>query len=78
MATIRLSISPGQTLEQVTEATGLATVTGLVELTYDQGASAVTDAAAPGGVRAQKVAEIQQCIRTLEQYLLRQADVAWG
>lgn len=76
MATIRLSISPGQTLEQVVEAAGLATVTALVEITFDQGASGITDANAPGGARALKTSEILVCIETLKQYIVRQSDVA--
>ncbi len=82
MSTIRLSISPGQSLEQVTEAAGLACVTGTVELTYDTTAvyvasppTGVYDVNYPSNQRAQKTAEIHQCLRILEQYLLRQSDI---
>ena len=76
MATIRLSWSPGKPLESVVEAAGSAVVSGLVELTYDQGATAVTDGSLPAGTRPLKVSEIQAAIRVLEQYLIRQADTA--
>lgn len=76
MATIRLSLSPGKTLEQVVEAVGAATVSGTVEITFDQSLTLITDAAYAGGTRAQKTAEILQMIETFKQYILRQADVA--
>lgn len=76
MASIRYSISPGQSLEQVVSAAGLATVSALVEITFDQGASAITDASLAAGARPMKKSEIQQCMRTLEQYLINDQTVS--
>ncbi len=76
MATIRLSISPGKPLESVVEAAGLATVSGSIELTYDEGTTVVNDVNIAGGTRAQTTLEIIDGLNKLVQYLLRQSDVA--
>ena len=75
MATIRLSWSPGKPLESVVEAAGSAVVSGLVELTYDQGATAVTDAAYAGSARPLTRSEVHQGLLVLMQYLERQTDI---
>jgi hypothetical protein len=76
MATIRLSVSPGKPLESVVEAVGAATVSGSIELTYDQATTVVNDANIVGGTRAQTTLEIIDGLNKLVQYLLRQSDVA--
>jgi hypothetical protein len=63
-------------LEQVVEAVGAATVSGTVEITFDQSATLINDAAYSGGQRAQKTAEILQIIDLFRQYIVRQSDVA--
>ena len=45
MATRRYSLDPGQTLEQLTEAVGAATVTNHVELTVDLATNVITEGA---------------------------------
>ena len=76
MATIRLSASPGFTLEQVVEAAGAATVSGTVEITFDESLTLITDASSLTGTRAQKTSEILQIIDLFRQYIVRQSDVA--
>lgn len=75
MAAVSYVIGVGGSLESVTAGTA-APSSGSVEIRIDQTATAVTDAEAAGGVRAPKKGEIQQAIRTLEQYLIRDTNVA--
>lgn len=71
MAAISYYIGPGQNLEQVTTGTNAPSSAG-VELRIDQTTSTVTDG---GGTRALKKGEVQQLIRILEEYLLRDTSV---
>lgn len=74
MAAVSYTIAVGGTLESVTAGTN-APSAGSVEIRIDQTATAVTDSSVSGGVRAPKKGEVQQAIRTLEQYLLRDTNV---
>jgi len=74
VAADQLRHSVGQTLEQVT--TGVAAPTsGSVEIRMDQTVTAVTDSQSTTGTRAPKKGEIQQLIRILEEYLIRDVNV---
>lgn len=75
MATIRLSINPQDPLTSVVEAAGLATVTKLIELTYDQGATAITDASVASGSRQIKRSEILIAIEVLKEFIIQQTDL---
>ncbi len=74
MAAISYIIATGGTLETVTAGTAAPT-SGTVEIRMDQTATAVTDATSPTGTRSPKKGEIQQLIRILEQYLIRDTNV---
>jgi hypothetical protein len=74
MAAISYSILVGGTLETVVAATN-APAAGSVEIRMDQTATSVTDAQSSTGTRAPKKGEIQQLIRILEEYLLRDTNV---
>lgn len=68
MATLRLGVSPNQSLENVVEAVGQPTVANVVELTIDQSAALVTDI---GGPRAITKAEALICVELFKDYLVR-------
>jgi hypothetical protein len=74
MAAISYIISAGGTLETVTAGTAAPT-SGTVEIRMDQTATSVTDAQSTTGTRAPKKGEIQQLIRILEEYLIRDTNV---
>lgn len=74
MAAVSYSIGLGQTLEQVTPAAN-APSAGTVEIRFDQTAGAVIDANAPGGTRAVKRSEVQQLMRILEEYLVKDTNI---
>ena len=78
MAAISYSIAVGPTLEQVTVAAN-APAAGTVEIRMDQTATSVSDQNPVTGAnitRAAKKAEIQQLIRILEEYLVRDTNIA--
>jgi hypothetical protein len=75
MASISYVISVGGNLETVTAGTN-APSSGSVELRFDQTTNAVTDGSLPAGNRALKKGEVQHLIRVLEQYLIRDTNVA--
>jgi hypothetical protein len=64
----------GSGLEAVVAGTN-APSAGSIEIRMDQTATAVTDAAAPGGTRAVKKGELQYLLRVLEEYLMRDTNV---
>lgn len=72
MATWRLSINPGDTLEQVTAATGAAIVSKNIELTVDLGTD-VTDAASATNPRGIKRGEVLEALDKLKQWVLKDA-----
>jgi hypothetical protein len=73
VAAISYSIAAGQPLESVTTGTNAPSAgSGTIEIRIDQTAAAITDAA---GNRILKKGEIQQMIRTLEEYLIRDTNV---
>jgi hypothetical protein len=74
MAAISYIISVGGTLETVTAGTAAPT-SGSVEIRMDQTVTSVTDATSNTGTRAPKKGEIQQLIRILEEYLIRDTTV---
>lgn len=74
MAAVSYIISVGGTLETVTAGVAVPT-SGSVEIRMDQTATAVTDAESTTGTRAPKKGEIQQLIRILEEYLIRDTNV---
>ena len=74
MAAISYVISVGGTLETVTAGTN-APSSGSVEIRIDQTATSVTDGQSTTGTRAPKKGEIQQLIRILEEYLIRDTNV---
>ncbi len=74
MAAISYVISVGGTLETVTAGTAAPT-SGSLEIRIDQTATAVTDAQSATGTRAPKKGEVQQLIRILEEYLMRDTNV---
>jgi len=74
MAAISYIISAGGTLETVTAGTAAPT-SGTVEIRMDQTITAVTDSQSTTGTRAPKKGEIQQLIRILEEYLIRDTSV---
>lgn len=71
MAAISYLITPGGVLETVTAGTNAPSSAG-VELRIDQTTTTVTDA---GSTRALKKGEVQQMIRILEQYLIRDTSI---
>ncbi len=74
MAAISYSIALGQPLEQVTPGV-LAPGVGTLEIRFDQTATTVTDAAAPGGTRSPKKGEIYTMLKILEEKLINDANV---
>jgi hypothetical protein len=74
MAAISYIISVGGTLETVTTGTAAPT-SGSVEIRMDQTATSVTDGGSTTGTRSPKKGEIQQLIRILEEYLIRDTNV---
>ncbi len=68
MATRRFEVNPGETLTQVTESVGAATVNKAVELTVDL-AALVPDGNAPGGVRPITRNEVLLAIEYFENYI---------
>lgn len=74
MAAVSYTIVVGGTLESVSAGTN-APSAGSVEIRMDQTTTAVTDSSVTGGTRAPKKGEIQQAIRILEQYLIRDTNV---
>ena len=75
MSAISYVISAGGNLETVTAGTN-APSSGSVELRFDQTAGAVTDGSLPAGNRALKKGEVQYLLRVLEEYLIRDSNVA--
>jgi hypothetical protein len=71
MAAVSYVIGAGGTLETVTTGTN-APSSGVVELRMDQTTTTVTDNAV---TRAVKKGEIQQLIRILEEYLIRDTSI---
>lgn len=65
MATVRFSLNPQDSIEQVVIAVGAATVTKSIELTVDQSATLVTDATSVTGTRAIKRGEVLIALQTL-------------
>lgn len=74
MAAVSYIVSVGGTLETVTAGTAAPT-SGSVEIRMDQTITAVTDVSTATGTRAAKKGEIQQLIRILEEYLIRDTNV---
>lgn len=77
MAAISYVISVGGTLETVTTGTN-APSSGSVEIRMDQTTTSVTDnnpLTGGAATRAPKKGEIQQLIRILEEYLIRDTNV---
>jgi hypothetical protein len=64
MATVRFSLNPEDPIESVIQAVGAATVTKRIELTVDQTAN-ITDASAPGGLRAIRRGEVVIALQNL-------------
>lgn len=64
MATVRFSLNPQDSIEQVVIAVGAATVTKAIELTVDQ-AALVTDASSTTNPRPIKRAEVIIALQTL-------------
>lgn len=75
MAAISYIIGVSGNLETVTAGTAAPT-SGSVELRIDQTATSVTDGNSPTGTRAVKKGEIQQLIRILEEYLIRDTNIS--
>jgi len=74
MAAISYSILVGGNQETVVAGTN-APAAGSIEIRMDQTATSVTDAQSITGTRAVKKGEIQQLIRILEEYLIRDTNV---
>jgi hypothetical protein len=74
MAAVSYSILVGGTQETVVAANN-APAAGSVEIRMDQTVTSVTDAQSTTGTRAPKKGEIQQLIRILEEYLIRDTNV---
>jgi hypothetical protein len=77
VAAVSYTIAVGGTLETVTAGTN-APSAGTVEIRMDQTATAVEDnnpLTGGAATRAPKKGEIQQLIRILEQYLIRDTNV---
>jgi hypothetical protein len=74
MAAISYSILVGGTQETVVASTN-APAAGSVEIRMDQTVTSVTDGQSTTGTRAPKKGEIQQLIRILEEYLIRDTNV---
>lgn len=74
MAAISYSLTLGAPLESVVAGTS-APGAGQVEIRMDQTLTTVTDSSTATGTRAVKKGEIQQIIRILEQYLIRDTNV---
>lgn len=74
MAAVSYTIAVGGTLETVTAGAN-APSAGTVEIRMDQTTTAVTDGQSTTGTRAPKKGEIQQLIRILEEYLIRDTNV---
>lgn len=72
MAAVSYLITAGGVLETVTAGTNAPSAVG-VELRIDQTTTTVTDS---GSTRALKKGEIQQAIRILEEYLIRDTNIA--
>ncbi len=68
MATRRFGLNPGQSLENVTEAVGAATVANNVELVVDLATTIVTDG---GTTRAITKNEVLIILNILTQYIDR-------
>jgi hypothetical protein len=68
MATWRMSINPGDTLENITAAAGAAIVTKNIELTVDLG-NDITDGAAAVTPRPIKRGEIVEALVKLMQWV---------
>lgn len=76
MATVLYSINPGDTLEDVTVTTpGPAVTAKFIELNVDLGASDITDANAPGGVRAIKRGEVDTALIILRQQIFKDLNL---
>lgn len=71
MAAISYLLTAGGVLETVTASTNAPSAVG-VELRIDQTTTTVTDGA---GTRALKKGEVQQMIRILEEYLIRDTAI---
>jgi hypothetical protein len=74
VAAVSYYISVGGTQETVTAGTN-APSAGSVEIRMDQTTTSVTDSTSTTGTRAPKKGEIQQLIRILEEYLIRDTNV---
>lgn len=74
MAAVSYSILVGGTQETVVAGSS-APGAGSVEIRMDQTITAVTDAQSTTGTRSPKKGEIQQLIRILEEYLIRDTNV---
>lgn len=69
-------ITPGQSLESVVTGAGSPIQSSfVVSITVDLGTGDLTDAAT---TRQIKKSEVQQAIRTLEEYILRDTAAIWG
>lgn len=71
MAAVSYLITAGGVLETVTASTNAPSAVG-VELRIDQTTTTVTDS---GATRALKRGEVQQMLRILEEYLLRDTNL---
>lgn len=71
MAAVSYLITAGGVLETVTASTNAPSAVG-VELRIDQTTTTVTD---NGATRALKKGEVQQAIRILEEYLIRDTNI---
>ncbi len=74
MPAISYAISVGGNLETVTASTN-APSAGSVEIRIDQSTTSINDASMAGGTRAVKKGEVQQLMRVLEEYLIRDSNL---
>lgn len=76
MASQVFLINPSKSLEDVVTGVGAAIQSSfIVSITVDLGTSDLTEG---GTTRQIKKAEVQQAIRTLEEYILRDTAAIWG
>jgi hypothetical protein len=77
MAAISYSIGLSQPLESVTAGTNAPSGgNGTLEIRFDQTATAITDSSVAGGTRALKRGEVFVLLKILEEYLVRDSNVA--
>lgn len=76
MATQVYLVNPSKSLEDVVTGVGAAVQSSfIVAITVDLNSALLTDAT---GTRQIRKAEVQQAIRTLEEFILRDSNGIWG